>query len=1051
MAGIHLSAVFGILFFLFCKDHFPQAKTNKIKSGRLPVLLFFSAALLFRIIAAILSKGFDTDTACFAAWSERVYSTGFSGFYSPDVFTDYPPGYIYLLYPIGALRNMLSIPYYSSFHLLLLRFPAILCDLLSGVAIFRLAQKKWKDTLLPYLFAAAYLFNPVVLLNAAVWGQVDSIYTFLLILTCLFLCEGKTIPSYFLFFIGILIKPQMIIFAPVLFIGFLQHVVLRKFTWQKLLWNVFAGLSGILLDLLLILPFGLGTVLSQYLGTVTSYPYAAVNACNFWGLLGQNWISQDTSFLGISYAVYGYIGIAVFVILTLIYAFRNKQNRTMYPLLCSLLMSGIFVFSVRMHERYLYPAVILLLFACIFQPSKELFLAYCGFSIFHFYNTAFVLYCYDPNNYDRRSPFLLLVSAGTMVCLGYLLYLLFHAKLSENLFLAMPSSKQSKANSDKHLPSFSPSKQLAKLTLIDAALLLAITGLYAAFAFRDLGDRQAPESSLSLTRGEEIVLQFSSDTIPAKLTYFTALPNDVVFQCYANNTEETDWLYLGTLNLANVFTWQTTDLPADSVSLPVSFLTADTLTYRFIPDNDKVSLLELVFLDSQDNVITCQNEADYPALFDERSMVPERANFRNSMYFDEIYHARTAYEFINGEVTYENTHPPLGKILIALGVKLFGMNPFGWRFMGTLFGVLMVPLIYLFGKELFSSTPLAALAAFLYAFDFMHFTQTRIATIDVYITFFVILMYLFMYRYCKLSFYDRPLYRTFLPLGACGIAMGLGVASKWTGVYAGMGLALIFFLRLYQSYSEAHNRLMVQTSGRKKQSSWETTFSKKCAKTILFCIVFFVIIPGIIYLLSYIPFRDYTNDGLLGRMLRNQRSMLSYHSNLNATHPYSSAWHEWPTMIRPTWYYSSIVSGVSGLGGLREGISAFGNPLVWWVGIPAVLYMFYLACKKKDRTAIFLLIGYFAQYLPWFLVTRITFIYHYFPSVAFVVFMIVYSIKTIRNQVSRKLFFGLIILYALAAFVLFLLFYPVLAGQPIDADYVVEHLRWLKDWVLVAR
>ncbi len=1051
MAGIHLSAVFGILFFLFCKDHFPQAKTQKIKSGRLPVLLFFSAALLFRIIAAILSKGFDTDTACFAAWSERVYSTGFSGFYSPDVFTDYPPGYIYLLYPIGALRNLLSIPYYSSLHLLLLRFPAILCDLLSGVAIFRLAQKKWKDTLLPYLFAAAYLFNPAVLLNAAVWGQVDSIYTFLLILTCLFLCEGKTIPSYFLFFIGILIKPQMIIFAPVLFIGFLQHVVLQKFTWQKLLWNVFAGLSAILLDLLLILPFGLGTVLSQYLGTVTSYPYAAVNACNFWGLLGQNWISQDTAFLGISYAVYGYIGIAVFVILTLIYAFRNKQNRTMYPLLCSLLMSGIFVFSVRMHERYLYPAVILLLFACIFQPSKELFLAYCGFSIFHFYNTAFVLYCYDPNNYDRRSPFLLLVSAGTMVCLGYLLYLLFHAKLSENLFLAMPASKQSKANGDKHLPSFSPSKQLAKLTLIDAALLLAITGLYAAFAFRDLGDRQAPESSLSLTRGEEIVLQFSSDTIPAKLTYFTALPNDVVFQCYANNTEETDWLYLGTLNLANVFTWQTTDLPADSVSLPVSFLTADTLTYRFIPDNDKVSLLELVFLDSQDNVITCQNEADYPALFDERSMVPERANFRNSMYFDEIYHARTAYEFINGEVTYENTHPPLGKILIALGVKLFGMNPFGWRFIGTLFGVLMVPLIYLFGKELFSSTPLAALAAFLYAFDFMHFTQTRIATIDVYITFFVILMYLFMYRYCKLSYYDRPLYRTFLPLGACGIAMGLGVASKWTGVYAGMGLALIFFLRLYQSYSEAHNRLMVQTSGRKKQSSWETTFSKKCAKTILFCIVFFVIIPGIIYLLSYIPFRDYTNDGLLGRMLRNQRSMLSYHSNLNATHPYSSAWHEWPTMIRPTWYYSSIVNGVSGLGGLREGISAFGNPLVWWVGIPAVLYMFYLAYKKKDRTAIFLLIGYFAQYLPWFLVTRITFIYHYFPSVAFVVFMIVYSIKTIRNQVSRKLFFGLIILYALATFVLFLLFYPVLAGQPIEADYVVEHLRWLKDWVLVAR
>ena len=86
----------------------------------------------------------------------------------------------------------------------------------------------------------------------------------------------------------------------------------------------------------------------------------------------------------------------------------------------------------------------------------------------------------------------------------------------------------------------------------------------------------------------------------------------------------------------------------------------------------------------------------------------------------------------------------------------------------------------------------AALACFLFAFDFMHFTQTRIATIDVYITFFCDCNVLFYVLLLFYEFYDTPLYKTFVPLGLCGICMGLGIASKWTGIYAGCGLALLF-------------------------------------------------------------------------------------------------------------------------------------------------------------------------------------------------------------------------------------------------------------------
>ena len=65
--------------------------------------------------------------------------------------------------------------------------------------------------------------------------------------------------------------------------------------------------------------------------------------------------------------------------------------------------------------------------------------------------------------------------------------------------------------------------------------------------------------------------------------------------------------------------------------------------------------------------------------------------------------------------------------------------------------------------------------------------------------------------------------------------------------------------------------------------------------------------------------------------------MFNYHSGLEATHPYSSSWYQWPTMVRPIWYYSGYVTDA-----VKEGISAFGNPLVWWGGIPAFLYVLYL-------------------------------------------------------------------------------------------------------------
>lgn len=1010
---------------------------------RYAVFAMFAAALLIRLSFAYFAEGYIYDMNCFGAWAVRVFSVGPKGFYSSDVFTDYPPGYIYILYPIGALISKCGIQYYSGLWLLLLKLPSVICDMTAGFLIFR-EGKKHVSPGAALLLAFAYLFNPCTILNSSVWGQVDSILALFVICTCLALVYDKIQFAYFIFAAGMLFKPQMLILSPVLAAGFIDRVILNTFSPKKLLKNLISGVLAILLPVLLSVPFGIDNVISQYTETLSSYPYASVNAYNFWSFLGLNWIDQDTNIMLLPIRVWGTIAIilvtAFSIAVPFLYKRKNKNDNDArfreYPLLAAFVFFSVFTFSARMHERYLYPALLCLIFAYIYRPSQKIISVYVLSSVFHFLNTAHILYFYDPDTYDVSSGFVRFAAFGAICCTLYLYYtLISESRLFKSAYIIRPESI-------KNVSSF--------LKKTDIFIILVITIIYSLFALHDLGNHKAPSTIHAMTNGDYIELIFeasvnndgSSDTLPANINYYMAPVSgtDVILSMWEKDNSS-DWSYCDEIHMDTVFSWRSVPLNSDSRKNHIWLGLA----------SESASICELVFTDEYGRTLLPANASDYPELFDEQMLFPERSTFRDSMYFDEIYHARTAYEFLHGLAAYENTHPPLGKIFIMLGIAAFGMNPFGWRIIGTLFGIAMVPVIYLFAKKLTKDTPASALACSLFAFDFMHFTQTRLATIDVFITFFVILMYFFMYCYSCMSFYDTDLKKIFLPLGACGVSMGLGIACKWTGVYAGIGLSLIFFgimFRRYLEYRHAKNNPDGITDGI-NHSEILKKFVPMFRKTVIFCVIFFVLVPAVIYLLSYIPFRTYdTEAGLFTRMLENQRTMFDYHSSLNATHPYSSPWYTWPLMERPIWYYSGIVSDT-----LREGISAFGNPLVWWFGIPAFAMTLFGAIKKKDPCSVFLVIGYLSQYVPWMFVTRITFIYHYFPSVPFVVLMIAHSLLRIKKifNLSDKKYIGMVSAYAFLAFGLFILFYPVLAGEPVEAGFVDSFLRWGKDWVLTAR
>ena len=1094
---IHLFALLSLLLCGVCYTGFQNSSHfRNTGSRRSLLLLVFGGALLLRLLLAYTTHGFSNDIACFAAWADRIFTLGPGQFYSAETFTDYPPGFMYVLYPIGALRSLLQIPYYSDLHILLLKSPAILCDIACGFLLYREAVKKLHFSELQGLCAAsASLFHPAIILNSSCWGQVDSVYTLVIILMCLFLMEGNMLPSYAVYGVGVLLKPQTLIFTPVLLVGILDHVFLDNFSWRKFFYNVCGGMAVICGMLLLCAPFGLQAAISQYTSTLGSYEYAAINAYNFWGLLGMNWIDQNTTFLFLPCKTWGTIVILLIVLFTFLIAARCRKEPSRYFCLSAFIILTMFLFSVRMHERYMYPGLALLLFCCLYQPSASLWKCFSGFAVLHFYNTSNVLYHYDPQNYDRKAPIILLVSAGMLCCLYYFYQIIWKFYVHQTP-VAVTASGSSSATGKKaschrtvgrrpvqllldHF--FSPlepvpSEEKVRFTKTDLWLLLLICALYSCFALHDLGNRTAPTTTYNMVQNQTIELEFSEDAPPITMASYLAPWHQRHFTVEVKNNAEDTWTYLGEIILNNVFTWQDVslqDLLVQTAENTASCTTATAGYLRLTLTDTDASLIELVFTDADGNITRPVNADSYTTLFDESALYPERYSFRNSMYFDEIYHGRTAYEFLNGLPTYENTHPPLGKIFISLGIAIFGMNPFGWRIIGTLFGIAMLPFLYLLGKKMTNSTPTAALACFLFAFDFMHFTQTRLATIDVYITFFVIAMYYFMYSYCSMSFYDTPLYKTFIPLGLCGICMGLGIASKWTGMYAGCGLALLFFahlLRRYREYLYAKAHPGKSTHGIGHQQIVKN-FAGYTIKTIDFCLTFFILIPAVIYLLSYLPFVDNSHPGLWDRMLANQSSMFNYHSGLNATHPYSSSWYEWPTMVRPIWYYSGYLTDT-----VKEGISAFGNPLVWWIGIPAFIYILYLLVrnnaflcsltghKKTENStntvitlsrreyaaAAFLAVGYLAQYLPWFFVTRITFIYHYFPSVPFVVLMIVYSLMQWKKHMSDRTFVIVCCAYAAVAFALFLLFYPVLSGQPVDVDFVIKYLRWRPTWVLIS-
>ena len=306
MAWLSFFLVVSAIYVLALVPAARYAPGHAENSDRWLVAAAFSLMLLVRIFMAATVTGYAGDVHTFQAWAVRA-ANDLPGFYSGEVFADYPPGYMYVLFLVGKLKAMFSLGNDSRQFLTLIKLPAILADMATVVLVYRLAEKRGggRYALVPALL---YGFNPAIIVNSAAWGQVDAVFTLFIALSVLLLSGQRLAGAVVAFTVALLIKPQALIFSPLL-IG----AVMRRLSSERNTRNVIklaaCAAAGIAAFTLGVLPFALTKgpwwIFSHYRATLASYPYATLNAFNLFALTGGNFVAETDGWLLFSYRNWG--------------------------------------------------------------------------------------------------------------------------------------------------------------------------------------------------------------------------------------------------------------------------------------------------------------------------------------------------------------------------------------------------------------------------------------------------------------------------------------------------------------------------------------------------------------------------------------------------------------------------------------------------------------------------------------------------------------------------------------------------------------------------
>ncbi|MDN3496015.1 phospholipid carrier-dependent glycosyltransferase [Planococcus sp. APC 4015] len=462
----------------------------------------------------------------------------------------------------------------------------------------------------------------------------------------------------------------------------------------------------------------------------------------------------------------------------------------------------------------------------------------------------------------------------------------------------------------------------------------------------------------------------------------------------------------------------------------------------------------------------------------------------HTLVFDETYYVKDAWtqwslgfsaswpdeadaRFVAGETgIFDATgsfvvHPPLGKFFIGAGMALFGADSsFGWRIAVAVFGTATVLVLYLVAKALTGSMPFAVVASGLLAIDGLAIVMSRIALLDIFLTFFVLTAFWFVVldRHRSLPrlegaiaartvdgappawgpvLWNRPW------LIAAGAAVGAATAVKWSGLYVAAGLGIY----LVVSDALARRRAGVVL--------WPTdaAFRQGPATFVLFIPVAFVV-----YLASWTGWLV-TDDGYgrhaitessgfwswvplpLQNLWGYHQQIYGFHVGLTSEHGYASPAWQWPLLLRPT----SMHFDNSGEG-FVENIYSMPNPLIWFGGVAAVVFLVVRFAMTRDWHFALVLTGVGVTYVPWLLYPeRTIFQFYTIAILPFMILALAFALRAIaspaggdayRRATGQRLVWVLLIV----ALVLSAFWYPIITATPVPYDFWRIH-NWLPTWV----
>lgn len=336
---------------------------------------------------------FNYDQSAFRFWSIRLVELGPAHFFSKQVFTNNPIGFLYILWVIGLIKtNFLSHSLFfqnNQLYDLLLKLPSNIADLISALLIYLIIKEKL-DERWALLGFALYAFNPAIIFESAIWGQYDSVAILFLVLSIYFCLVKKsaTICSIFFSFAWIT-KPQSLEIAPFLIFYFLKD-------FKPIQWG-YSILAFTLTTLIVFLPFfpnnpfyGIHYVNS---GSINLFNCTTCNALNFWGIMG-NWQNDMNLFLNIPFLYWGFAFLVG--IFPIIFGLKKLNGNILY-LTISISMLAFFMLLTRMHERYFSYFFPFLLLSAITLKSKVLIIFYIFFSFLLLLN-LYIPYAYYNNS-----------------------------------------------------------------------------------------------------------------------------------------------------------------------------------------------------------------------------------------------------------------------------------------------------------------------------------------------------------------------------------------------------------------------------------------------------------------------------------------------------------------------------------------------------------------------------------------------------------------------------------------------------------------------------